>query len=149
MTSASVDRAAEAGSIAATKKIDDWLLQDSRIQNRLSELIPNTESDLTNGEKLNALDEKLVVKVAEELLEQREDELKEYVRTYVQRNGGEPSGKIIFPVHDRHIKVQAQKSFQPVGLEKYFQDEHVEGEGLGPEREYLTLLPEETFTIEY
>ncbi|PTX55277.1 hypothetical protein C8P63_12074 [Melghirimyces profundicolus] len=149
MTYASTKQAADAGSIAATKKLDEWLLQDSRVQGKLSEIIPDTGENLTNSEKLNSLEKKLLAKVAQELLKQREDELKEYVRMYVQKNGAAPSGKITFPVHDKHIQVEAKTSFQPVGLEEFFQGEFIDGKGLGPEREYLNLLPEGTYTIEY
>jgi flagellar basal body-associated protein FliL len=151
MDYSAANQAAEAGSIAATKKLDEWLLQDQNVQNGLDKIVPeNTPlDDTTVGEQLNQMDKQLLAKIAEKMLEQREDEMRETVREYVQKNGGEPHGVIVFPVHDNHIHVEAKKDFHSMIFADFFKDEKIEGEGLGPEREYLSVFQDKQFKIEY
>lgn len=166
--------AADAGALAATKKMDEWigLALEDEIRNLLGndfseeaieEAFPEDsklKEALLEGKPLDDLpidevlqdlfdgNEQLIREFLKTVFNEKRQELAVTVRDYVKQNGGDDQGKIIIPVHDR-VKVEARTRYQPVIFQEYFSDTYVEGDGYGPKRLYLKLLPEKMVEIKY
>lgn len=166
--------AADAGALAATKKMDEWILLS--VEDEIRKLLGNDFSDeaieqaFPEDSKLKdallegkPLDDLPIDEVLEEMFDgnkqlireflntvfyEHRQELADTVRDYVKQNGGDDRGKIVIPVHDR-VKVEARTRYQPVIFKNYFSNTYVEGEGYGPKRLYLKLLPEKMVEIHY
>lgn len=159
MVNAAVDTAAEAGSLAATKKMDNWILLG--LNDQINQQIPNTphpiippgqidDKELEIDKIMNEIlkDENAKREFIRMLFEKHEEELKNEVREYVKRNGGQDHGWIIFPVNGR-IEVKAKMPYHALVFSSYFQNATIEGTGYGPKRLYLELLPEKSIKIQY
>lgn len=170
MTHSNSQVAADAGGIAATKKLEELisldldsqledrlkegsfeenLPRDSALREALEEEVPLEEIPVED--KLNGLFEGDPYKIThylEPFFEHHREEIADTVRYYVEKNGGDDEGVIIFPVNGR-VEVQARTPFHPPIFDEYIDEEYVDGKGYGPERIYLKLLPEKSFKIEY
>jgi Putative Flp pilus-assembly TadE/G-like len=166
--------AADAGALAATKKMDEWI--GLAVEDEIRNLLGNDFSDeaieeafpedsklkeaLLEGKPLDELpidevlddlfdgNEQLIREFLDKVFYEHNQELAATVRDYVKQNGGDDEGKIIIPVHDR-VKVEARTRYQPVIFKEYFSNTYVEGDGYGPKRMYLKLLPEKMVEINY
>lgn len=144
MSHSSAEVAADAGSIAATKKLDEWILPKLPLPTQGPVTIPGSTDRLGNEkiqEMLSKVDQQLLANIADQILKQKEQEMVEAVRYYVQKNGGDVHGKIIYPVEGGRIEVQARVRYRPLIFQDFFQDTYIQGSGMGPKREFLKLLP--------
>ena len=126
---------ADSGSLAATKKMDQWVQEE---MNRKLQEAWNIDPDgnpydmvLGTEEKKNAF--------MREVINRHRGELQAVVRKYVTKNGGSRHGTIRLPVNKR-IEVEAQLKFEPMIFHDFFEGTFVKGSGTGPSREYLTWL---------
>jgi hypothetical protein len=149
----SAQLAADAGSIAATKKMDEWLAP--QVDQELHGLPGKATNEIENmpiEDKMKVLSEKkpeLFSRLVEEILRTREKEMADSVRYYVKKNGGYEHGKIIFPVNDR-IQVEAKAKYKPLIWDEMFKGIYAKGTGAGPSRPaYFKLLKESSVVIEY
>lgn len=143
ITHAATSAAAEAGSLAAVKTIDEWLLTE------FADEIENHSG--TTWEKLASLDQVELAHKASELIREREDQLASIVRSYVTRNNGDPHGKIILPSQKgtSHIEVVARSPYEPLILQDVWARDgkkYIYGEGLSPKRDYLSHMSNRTIT---
>jgi len=156
-THSSAQVAADAGSLAATKKLDELIMADffPFLKNEaipIPDELNDVESDLHNQEKMEQVIDKLlsnpVIKerFVQFILDEHRDEIANTVRYYVVKNGGDSKGKIIFPVYGR-IQVEARKKYEPLDWD--YVSGYIEGTGYGPSRLYLKLLPEKSIEINY
>jgi len=111
---------ADAGSLAATKKLDQLVQEEL-----------NRAMQEGTEEKRHAFMKRVI--------ERRQNELREEVRKYVTKNGGHKHGKIRLPVNGR-IEVEARVKYEPPVFQDWFKDAFVKGSGTGPKRHYLKWL---------
>ena len=111
---------ADAGSLAATKKLDQLVQEEL-----------NRAMQEGTEEKRHAFMKRVI--------ERRQNELREEVRKYVTKNGGHKNAKIRLPVNGR-IEIEAQMKFEPPVFQDWFKDAFVKGSGTGPKRDYLKWL---------
>jgi hypothetical protein len=134
---------ADAGSLAATKKMDQWVQEDlNRELQAVIDIYPDQDAYtivMGTEEKRHAFMTRVI--------NRHRDELRAVVRKYVTKNGGHKKGLIRLPVNDR-IEVEAQTKFEPLILQEYFENTFVKGSGTGPTRYYLKWLKSEV-TVEY
>lgn len=126
---------ADSGSLAATKKMDQWVQEE---MNRKFQEALNINPDgdpyqmvLGTEEKKNAF--------MREVIYRHRSELQAVVRKYVTKNGGYQHGTIRLPVNKR-IEVEALLKFEPMIFHDFFKNTFVKGSGTGPSRDYLTWL---------
>ena len=134
---------ADAGSLAATKKMDQWVQEDLNRELQAANDIYPDEDPYTvvmgTEEKRHAFMTRVI--------DRHRDELRTVVRKYVTENGGHKKGMIRLPVNKR-IEVEAQTKFEPMILQEQFKNTFIRGAGTGPTRDYLEWLKSEV-TIEY
>lgn len=132
-------KAADAGVLAATKKLDE--LTGHQLREKLSELTGGMSHPLATPE-LKQLFIKGVIR-------SHEESIKKEVKKYVEDNGAEPS-KILF-FEDGRIVVEAKVKYQPMIFQDQFKDVYVKGQGYGPERDYGTWWnkDEDPYMIEF
>ncbi|QKI80691.1 pilus assembly protein TadG-related protein [Kroppenstedtia eburnea] len=126
MTHSASQVAADAASLAATKKLDVWVRQ------AMSEEMSEGAFPVTDAEKKEFMNR---------VISRHEQGLQEVVRKYVKKHGGDDHGVITVGKHSR-IEVNARSSFQSLFLEEHFRDQYIYGAGSGPDRYYLDWLPE-------
>jgi hypothetical protein len=123
-------KAADAGSLAVTKKMDELVNQeiDARLVAAVERKSPNPYDEVlgTPGQK-NGL--------VEYVISSKEKELIEAAQRYLRKNGAAPHGVITFFV-DGRIQVEAKIPFKPMIFEDEFKGTYVKGRGTGPVREY-------------
>lgn len=121
-------KAADAGGLAATKKLDE--VTGQQLQAQISQLTGatfNPVEAIIGTPELKQLFIKGVISSHEEAI-------KKEVRKYVEKNGAKPS-KIIFFENGR-VVVEAKIKYQPMVFQDQFKEVYVRGEGFGPVRDY-------------
>ena len=126
---------ADAGSLAATKKLDQLVQEEL---NRAMQEAMNVYPDRDPYPIVMGTEEKRDA-FMRRVIERRQNELREEVRKYVTKNGGHKNGKIRLPVNGR-VEVEAQMKFEPPVFQDWFKDAFVKGSGTGPKRNYLKWL---------
>lgn len=131
--------AADAGSVAATKKIDEVIqIYFSKEAQKLSE----------QGKTIDFSDQRLLSRVFQNVSNHHKEEIAESVRKYAKKNGGSSHGYIKFPVEGR-VQVIAYTKYEPMAWEEYFKKDHVRGTGLGPTRHFFKSFKGEPLVIQY
>lgn len=134
---------ADAGSLAATKKMDQWVQEDyNRELEEAKHIYPDEDPyEIVMGtkEKRHAF----MLRV----INRHRDELRATVRKYVTKNGGHKKGVIRLPVNKR-IEVEARRKFDPPIFQEQFKKTYIKGTGTGPKRNYMEWLQSKV-TIEY
>ncbi|SEN63029.1 Tad domain-containing protein [Lihuaxuella thermophila] len=153
--------AADAGSFAATKKIDELLLPE--IDKWIKDNLPNDPklqeafpdhinlNEIPMEKKLEHMfhgNHLIMSHFVKGVIKAHEGEIANAVRTYVQKNGGKPHGRIVLPVNDR-VEVEAEAPFESLLLKEYFAGKTVKEKGAGPKRIYLKGISEGDIVIEY
>jgi hypothetical protein len=126
---------ADAGSLAATKKLDQLVQEEL---NRALQEAMNVYPDRDPYPIVMGTEEKRDA-FMRRVIERRQNELREEVRKYVTKNGGHKHGKIRLPVNGR-IEVEARVKYEPPVFQDWFKDAFVKGSGTGPKRHYLKWL---------
>lgn len=132
-------KAADAGSLAATKKMDQYVSNELQIViNRI--LQENTDNQTMIDPYQYVLENGSVKKdiIKKSVLNNR-DELKQEVRKYVEQNGAKPSNIYFF--EDGRIQVEAKVKFDPLIWAEEFKNQYVKGKGFGPTRDYGSWWP--------
>lgn len=134
---------ADAGSLAATKKMDQWVQEDlNRELQQANDIYPDEDPyQIVMGtkEKRHAFMTRVI--------NRHRNELRSVVRKYVTKNGGHKKGVIRLPVNKR-IEVEALTKFEPPIFQEQFKNTYIKGAGTGPKRDYLEWLQSEV-TIQY
>ncbi|MBD1372423.1 hypothetical protein IC620_08635 [Hazenella sp. IB182357] len=134
--------AADAASLAATKKLDGLVNQE--IDNRMTTIIANN-SRLPENQRISdpyyavigtKHKKKNLVKY---VINYNQDAIKKEVRKYATANGTEDSGKIIF-FQDGRIRVEAKVKFNPPIFKDSLKGKYIKGTGDGPTRDYMKWL---------
>jgi len=142
MQHAYVQAVADAGSLAATKKLDQLVQEEL---NQALQKVMNVYPDSDPYSIVMGTEEKRH-SFMRSVIDRRQNELQEEVRKYVTKNGGYKSGKIRLPVNGR-VEVEAQMKFEPPVFQDLFKNTFVKGSGTGPKRHYLEWLKsKETIT---
>jgi len=134
---------ADAGSLAATKKMDQWVREDlSRELQEAANIYPDEDPyTIVMGTKQKR--HAFMIRV----INRHRNELRAVVRKYVTKNGGHKKGLIHLPVNKR-IEVEARTKFDPPIFQEQFKNTYIKGAGTGPKRDYMKWLQSEV-TIEY
>ena len=129
---------ADSGSLAATKKMDEWVQEEinRKMQEAFAINPDGNPYDMILGTeaKKDAF--------MREVINRHRGELQAVVRKYVTKNGGYRNGTIRLPVNER-IEVEALLKFEPMIFHEFFKNTFVKGSGTGPTRDYLTWLKSE------
>lgn len=133
---------ADAGSLAATKKLDQLVQEElNRAMQEAMNVYPDRDPYsvvMDTEEKRHAFMRRVI--------DRRQNELREEVRKYVTKNGGHKNGTIRLPVNGR-IEVEVQTKYEPPVFQEWFENTFVKGSGTGPKRNYLKWLKsKETIT---
>ncbi|OYD06321.1 pilus assembly protein TadG-related protein [Paludifilum halophilum] len=152
MTHSSSQVAADAASLAATKKMDGWVQQDLEAKIRA---VKEANGDLSPDDPGYQNPYMVVLGTDEKkkafmngVIHNHQGELKKIVQAYAKKNGGGDEGMLTLGKSGR-IKVSVETPFRSLFFEEYFKDQTVEGSGTGPSRYYLEWLSDEERTIEY
>jgi hypothetical protein len=130
MDHATAQKAADAGSLAATQKMDEYV--NKEVQERMQAVI-GTGVILDPYEAVLGTPGKRYG-VIKSVRKKYENEIKKSVSKYIKQNGAEPS-KIIFFV-DGRVRVEAKVKFHSLIFAEQFRDVYVKGVGFGPKRDY-------------
>lgn len=143
--------AGDSGSLAATKKLDQWVKADYREQ--MEGIIRQNEGKIPGDPgyrdpyyTLLGTDEKKDAFIRGVIQRHRGD-LASYVRKYVKKSGGDAKGMIVFSP-DGRAQVGSQTKMEPLVFKETFDDLYIKGAGAGPKRDYLTWLSKKV-KIEY
>jgi hypothetical protein len=140
MTHSASQVAADAASLAATKKLDGWVQAETNawISRHDTGLEPDDPGyidpytlALGNDAKRNEFMHWVIAR--------HESELKQVVKEYVTKHGGHEHGEMKVSVNGQ-IEVNAQSVFRSLIFEEAFQDYLIAGSGTGPKRYYLDWM---------
>jgi hypothetical protein len=123
-------KAADAGSLAATKKMDEYV--NKEVQERMQAVV-GTGVIIDPYEAVLGTPSKRYG-VIKSVRNKYENEIKQSVSKYIKQNGAEPS-KVIFFV-DGRVRVEAKVKFHSLIFSEQFRDVYVKGVGFGPKRDY-------------
>ncbi|MFC7443318.1 TadE/TadG family type IV pilus assembly protein [Laceyella putida] len=139
MEHAIAEKAADAGSLAATKKMDGYV--SAELQTIMSRILQENADNQTFIDPYqyvlgNSGLKRGIIKNA--VFNNKEELIKE-VRKYVEQNGAEPSRIYFFA--DGRIQVEAKVKFTPLIWAEEFANKYVKGTGFGPTRDYGSWWP--------
>lgn len=152
MTQSTSQVAADAGSLAVTKKLDRIVQKE---QERRMNAVAEQNAGKEPGEP-GYIDPYYAVLGTEEkrkffmesVVSGHREELIRTVRSYAKKNGGGKHGSIRLSVHDR-VEVIVKSQFNPPIFKDDFKDTHVRGSGTGPKREYLSWVKDGTIKVDF
>ncbi|MFD1424527.1 TadE/TadG family type IV pilus assembly protein [Laceyella tengchongensis] len=136
MNHAVAEKAADAGSLAATKKMDEYV--SAELQIIMNKILENNAENQTFIDPYQYVMSHNGIKrgIIKNAVFNNEEELKKEVRKYVKQNGAQPS-KIRF-FADGRVQVEAKVKFTPLIWADEFTNKYVKGNGFGPTRDYGT-----------
>lgn len=151
MTHSNSQVAADAASIAATKKLEGWVHQDtdawiSIFERQMAGLEPG-DPGYTDPYTLAFGSKTQQNRFMNWVISSHEAELKKEVKKYVTKHGGHTEGEIRIGKNGR-VEVKAQTQFRSLIFEDVFEDYYISGTGTGPTRYYLKWMTEPR-TVKY
>ncbi|MCS1352438.1 pilus assembly protein TadG-related protein [Mechercharimyces sp. CAU 1602] len=143
--------AADAASLAATKKLDEWYdsqykaeLAEVNRWNFIHELGPGDPGYRNPYHYILGTDDKKTA-FMKRVVANHKIALQQEVKKYLKKHSAD-KGWIVLSVNDR-VEIIAESAFEPLILEEEFREEYVKGTGTGPKRIYLEWLPERSIKI--
>nr|WP_283770990.1 pilus assembly protein TadG-related protein [Polycladospora coralii] len=146
LSHSSMQVAADAASLAATKKMDK-LVQDE-INDRIARVIESNQYRPVDEQIIDPYYYVVGTKRKKErliryVINHHQSELIAEVKKYVKKNGASSEGVITFFVNGR-IEVEARTPYSPAlfeeELSEQFKDAYVKGRGTGPTRDYMKWI---------
>ncbi|SMO80429.1 TadE/TadG family type IV pilus assembly protein [Melghirimyces algeriensis] len=152
MTQSTSQVAADAASLAVTKKLDQIVEEEK--QQQMAAVARRNEGKepgdpgyidpyyavLGTEQKRQSFMERVVYGHKAELIAT--------VRSYAKKNGGGKHGVIRLSVHDR-VEVVVKTKFEPPIFKEDFKNTDVHGNGTGPRREYIAWTEEGSIEVKY
>ncbi len=143
MQHATAQTAADAASLAVTKKLDQRYYEE--LDRRLQELAAQGIWDPWNYLLGTPAKKESFMR---HVVNKYQGELKSVAKEYVTKNGGDNEGTIRLSVSGR-VEVTARQEFKPMIFEEAFEDTYIKGSGTGPSREHIKWLPEGAITLHF
>lgn len=147
---ANSQKAADAASLAATKKMDQFVNREFYRQMAAigtSYMDSNGEVVYINPYEVIMNSPRLKRKIIQNAVNRHQGEIKQTVKEYLEKNDAELKGKVIF-FTDGRVEVVAESKLKPLILEEQFKDVTVKGTGRGPSRDYMKWAPEGFIELE-
>lgn len=152
MTHSTSQVAADAGSLAVTKKLDR--IVEEEMQRRMNAIAEQNRGKQPGDP--GYVDPYYAVlgtkqkrqRFMESVVWGHKSELASAVETYAQKNGGGKLSSIRMTVHGR-VEVTIKTKFNSPIFKEDFKNTYVRGSGTGPKREYLSWVEEGSIEIKF